>query len=65
MSGVAVLCAMNLLGVRNPGFLMLAGITLWVCMLKSGVHATFAGVALGFDIPNVRDAAGKSPLITL
>ena len=30
---------------------VLAGVFLWICVLKSGVHATLAGVALGFAVP--------------
>lgn len=40
---------------------MVVGILLWVFVLKSGVHATLAGVAIGFAIP-MRSQAGHSPL---
>jgi len=63
--GVAVLVGMNLAGVRNLGFYVVVGITLWVCVLKSGVHATLAGVVLGLAIPIVRDRDGRAPLISL
>jgi NhaA family Na+:H+ antiporter len=40
---------------------LLVGAVLWVFVLKSGVHATLAGVALAFAIP-IRGPDGKSPL---
>ena len=59
--GLAVLLVMNRLGVRRVGAYVVVGIALWVCVLKSGVHATLAGVALGFAIPG-RTQEGDAPL---
>lgn len=63
--GLSVLGAMNLLGVRNLAAYVLVGLVMWVCVLKSGVHATLAGVALGFAIPIRQDDEGRSPLLIL
>lgn len=48
---VVVLCVMNWRNVSNTAAYMIAGLILWVCILKSGVHATLAGVIVGFLIP--------------
>jgi len=47
------LLAMNRAGVTKPGPYFVIGLILWVSVLKSGVHATLAGVAFAFFIPNV------------
>ncbi len=48
---LVILIAFNLGGIRRPLPYILIGIILWVAMLKSGVHATLAGILLAFTIP--------------
>ena len=55
-TGVLGLFILNRLGVTRPAAYILLGIAIWVCVLKSGVHATLAGVALAFAVP-MRDRA--------
>lgn len=38
-------------GGRHPAIFVLLGIAAWVFMLKSGVHATIAGVLMAFALP--------------
>lgn len=42
---------LNRAGVMKPAAYFLLGILLWTAVLKSGVHATLAGVALAMFIP--------------
>jgi len=53
--------AMNRMGVTRTSSYILLGIVLWIAVLKSGVHATLAGVLIALCIP-MRDAQGESPL---
>lgn len=50
-SMISVLIIMNIRGVTNQTAYILVGIILWTAVLKSGVHATLAGVVLGLLIP--------------
>ena len=57
---IAVLAVLNLCGVRRTGVYILVGVVLWTAVLKSGVHATLAGVIVGFFIP-LKEKHGRSP----
>ncbi len=59
--GTMVLFAMNRLGVIRTAPYILVGIFLWICVLKSGVHATLAGVIAALAIP-LNAKGGSSPL---
>jgi len=48
---ISILWWMNYKGVTNNTAYILIGIIMWVATLKSGVHATLAGVILGLFIP--------------
>lgn len=56
--GLIVLIALilaNRFKVRFTAVYVILGILLWICVLKSGIHATIAGVLLGMVLP-----AGKN-----
>ncbi len=55
---------LNLRGTHRVAPILLLGVVLWVLVLKSGVHATVAGVLTAFFIP-LKDKWGKSPLHAL
>ncbi|TIQ34606.1 MAG: Na+/H+ antiporter NhaA [Mesorhizobium sp.] len=50
-AAIAVLIALNRIRVMNLLPYLVIGAVLWVLVLKSGVHATLAGVALALTIP--------------
>ncbi len=65
LAGVGLLAAftLNKMGVTKLGPYAVLGLFIWACVLKSGIHATLAGVALGLIIPlRIKNDEGKSPL---
>ncbi|MCA0444935.1 MAG: Na+/H+ antiporter NhaA [Bacteroidetes bacterium] len=47
-----LLFLLNRIGVRNPSIYLFFGFFLWLAFLKSGIHATLAGVLLAISIPS-------------
>jgi NhaA family Na+:H+ antiporter len=65
-AAIIALYMMNKRGVLSISSYLLVGLILWAAVLKSGVHATLAGVLLAFFIPlRTPDPAQQSPLRNL
>jgi NhaA family Na+:H+ antiporter len=65
LAGLAILglILLNIFRVTHVAAYLVVGTVLWVCVLKSGVHATLAGVVTAFAIPlRVEDEDGHSLL---
>ncbi len=57
-----VLAGLNRFGVTRTSAYVAAGITLWLAVLESGVHATLAGFLIGLAVPLRTDERRPSPL---
>ena len=64
LAPLAGLYLLNRSGAHRIAPFVLLGTVLWVLVLKSGVHATLAGVITAFFLP-LKDKYGKSPLHAL
>jgi NhaA family Na+:H+ antiporter len=62
---LVALLIINRRGITRIAPYLLIGLVLWVAVLKSGVHATLAGVVLAFFIPLKDKNTGGSPLMQL
>jgi len=58
--GIAVLALCNRAGVRRADVYLVVGLLVWLAVLKSGVHATLAGVVTALAVP-LSDGRGGSP----
>ena len=64
IGAMAALATLNKMRIGSLGPYVLVGLVLWVSVLKSGVHATLAGVVVAAFIP-LRLSGDRSPLMRL
>ncbi|MEW6981730.1 Na+/H+ antiporter NhaA [Colwelliaceae bacterium 6471] len=62
---LVILFGLNRQNVKSTSPYIFFGIILWIAVLKSGVHATLAGVVLAFFIPIKGEEGEPSPLKSL
>jgi len=63
---IVVLAVFNKRNVESKSLYIMVGVVMWVAMLKSGVHATLAGVVLAMFIPiKSKTDSDYSPLKSL
>ena len=60
--GIATLVVLNRLGVTRVAIYATIGVIVWLCVLKSGVHATLAGFAVACTVPLKSRDPAVSPL---
>tara|TARA_R110002110_G_scaffold167482_1_gene368472 strand:- start:16491 stop:17384 length:894 start_codon:yes stop_codon:yes gene_type:complete len=58
--GIIALIGLNIFKVTLTAAYVIVGVFLWIAVLKSGVHATLAGVAIALAIPMKATLDGKS-----
>jgi len=61
-AGVAGLALLNHFNVMRLWAYALVGVFIWLCVLKSGVHATLAGVVTALAVPMTDSKGKKGPL---
>lgn len=61
-AAIVTLIIMNRMRVTAICAYMVVGLILWASVLKSGVHATLAGVIIGFCVP-LKGKNGEEPLV--
>jgi NhaA family Na+:H+ antiporter len=63
---IAILATLNYKGITRLTPYILVGIFLWVCILKSGIHATLAGVIIAmFILLRAKNKFGSPPACSL
>lgn len=65
-ASIVALVFLNIKRITAPSLYIILGLLLWFMVLKSGIHATLAGVALALTIPlhgTATNAKGEPPLI--
>ena len=62
---LAILILMNMSNVGRTSAYIFVGFIMWIAVLKSGVHATLAGVVLGLCIPYTLPKREYSPVVRL
>jgi NhaA family Na+:H+ antiporter len=60
--GFALAVGLNRVGVKRAAPYVLIGVLMWVFVLKSGVHATLAGVMIALTVPMKREDGDHSLL---
>lgn len=61
-AGIAGLALLNHFNVMRIWAYVLVGAFVWLCVLKSGVHATLAGVVTALAVPLTDDKGREGPL---
>ena len=64
--GIVMLAILNFRGVTRIAPYVLVGVFIWICVLKSGVHATLSGVVTALAVPlTIPRGETQSPLVKL